>query len=392
MALQIHYGNAVSGNQRFSRPRLEKKLMHKLKHSAGIKMFGLRRIGKSTSRLYVCEQLKAQGIPFVYFDAQGLQSIEDMLAELFTTLNSVKSDIPNRVINFFAEKHPVRRAFEALISGSKTGERLTEALWQEAFKAIRVCAEESARADKSLVLVIDEFAFLLRNILRNNPKSGKKEVESLLAGMREWRDNGMKMFLTGSIGVSALARKYDFDADHLNDLQSENVPELTQAEAREFIQQATTNNCDYWQPDIIEAFLGQSGVYYPSFLVKGILETNIEQPDIESMPDFFAESIRPNLHNDFYQQFYKRFKLYAEINKNWQQKLLLPILKKILLAEQPVKQAEIEPAKGYTGVDLFNSLFMLEEDGFVSFIEDKDGHRMVKPASRLVQQWFRRIQ
>ena len=46
MALVPFYGNAVSGNQRFDRPALQNKLLRTLASSGGVKMFGLRRIGK----------------------------------------------------------------------------------------------------------------------------------------------------------------------------------------------------------------------------------------------------------------------------------------------------------------------------------------------------------
>ena len=315
MSMEIHYGNAVTGNQRFARPKLERKLMGVLEQSAGIKMFGLRRIGKSTARLFVCEELEKQGTHYTYVDAQGLHSIEDLLAELFVELQKIQSEIPAKILNLFTDKHPVRRVLDSLIKGSKMGERLSESLWQETLNGIKTAMQQS---DNHIVLVIDEFSLLLGNILRNNTESGLKEVSSLLSSMREWRDAGMKMFLTGSIGVSALARKYQFDVDHLNDLQVVNVPELDDVEARSFVEQATTKNRDYWNDDIITEFLNQAVVLYPSFLVKGIMSVDIEQPDVVDMASYFAEEVRPQLNEDFYNQLFKRFQLYQKIDKQWQ--------------------------------------------------------------------------
>jgi len=46
----------VRGAQRFPRPDLENRLMTKLQQGGGVRMFGLRRIGKSTMREYAIEQ------------------------------------------------------------------------------------------------------------------------------------------------------------------------------------------------------------------------------------------------------------------------------------------------------------------------------------------------
>ncbi|MCU0755611.1 MAG: hypothetical protein MUE46_10900 [Xanthomonadales bacterium] len=61
MGLELHYGGAVSGEQKFARPALEARFLDLFRGGAGIKMFGLRRIGKSTLRLHLCRVL---GLPY----------------------------------------------------------------------------------------------------------------------------------------------------------------------------------------------------------------------------------------------------------------------------------------------------------------------------------------
>ena len=102
MVLVPFYGNAVSGNQRFDRPALQNKLLRTLASSGGVKMFGLRRIGKSTLRLYVIEQMKAASKPVAFVDAQGLKSIQDLLGELLGALPK-ESDLKGRVLGFIAK-------------------------------------------------------------------------------------------------------------------------------------------------------------------------------------------------------------------------------------------------------------------------------------------------
>ena len=102
MALVPFYGNAVAGDQRFDRPALQNKLLRTLASSGGVKMFGLRRIGKSTLRLYVIEQMQAANKPVVFIDAQGLKSLQELLGALFGALPR-DSNMKSRVLGFIAK-------------------------------------------------------------------------------------------------------------------------------------------------------------------------------------------------------------------------------------------------------------------------------------------------
>lgn len=388
MTLVLHYGNAVAGDQRFDRPALQNKLLRTLASSGGVKMFGLRRIGKSTLRRYVIEKMQLAGKPVAFFDAQGLHSIQDLLGALLGALPR-ESDLKGRVLGFIAKDSPIRKVLEALASGTKTGEALVSAYWREAYNGIR----DTLRATSPpLLLVIDEFSFLLKNILERNPKEGRDEVDQLLAAMREWRDAGMKMLLTGSIGVTALSRRYGLGREHLNDLLPFDVPELTEDEAREFIRQATAEPSQgRWTDEHAGEFLKQSGVLYPSFLVKGLLEISVESPPPpDAFAKIFANNVRPVLHEDFYNQFNKRFKFYGEIDKDGQKKLVVPVLKRIMDAADGTRLDDLELAEGYSRIDLAEFLDMLVEDGFIHFTEGADANRTWVPASRLARLWWKR--
>lgn len=388
MTLSLHYGNAVSGAQRFERPELQAKLLKTLDRSGGVKMFGLRRIGKSTLRRFVIETLETQKRPVVFLDAQGLLAIQDLLAELFSLLRS-ETKMTGQILGLISKESPIRGFIEAVAGGTKTGERLVSAYWKEAYNGIRDALHKS---ETRPILIIDEFSLLLSNVLERDPEKGKEEVNQLLAAMREWREAGMKMLLTGSIGVTALSRKYDLNRDHLNDLLPFNVPELTEAEAREFIYQATAIPSDgKWTENHTTEFIKQSGVLYPSFLVKGLLEMELESPPPpDQLATIFAENVRPVLHEDFYNQFNKRFKFYGDIDKNSQAQLIVPALRKIMESEAAIEVDGIVLTDPHTRIDLAAALDMLVEDGFIHFSEDAEGTRVWLPASRLARLWWKR--
>ncbi len=386
--LNIIYGNAVSGNQRFNRDALQQKLMRTLQDSVGIKMFGLRRIGKSTMRLYAVEQLQEQNRTVIFVDAQGLHSLEDLIGAIYTALPE-QNDLRGFILKNLSKDSPVKNFLEALMRGSNSGENVITAYSREMYNAIRNGLRE---IDDKPVLVIDEFSLLLQNMLNQSDENNAPKIDQLLAAMREWREAGMKMLLTGSIGVTALSRKHGLSTDHLNDLLPFDVPELSEQEAREFIRQATAQSShNRWTDCHTSEFIKQSGVLYPSFLVKGLLEIDRQNPpDPAEFANIFATNVRPILHNDFYNQFNKRFKLYAEIDQAIQQRLITPALSAIMQAESATDLVECKLADEFNQIDLFNALDMLVEDGFVHFIEDENGLREWKPASRLARLWWNR--
>lgn len=388
MALKIHYGNAVSGDQRFARPSLEAKLMRTLENSGGIKMFGLRRIGKSTLRRFAIEQLEKQGKAVAFIDAQGLHTVADLLAELFTALPKEESGLTTRILALIAKDSPIRGLLDGLAKGTKHGENMAAAYWREAYNAIRNVLEQMKAPP---ILIIDEFSLLIQNMLEREPNSGVDNVNQLLASMREWRDKGMKMLLTGSIGITALARRYQLNRDHLNDLLAFDVPELTETEARDFIEQAASTVGGAWTSAHTDEFIRQSGVLYPSFLVKGLLEIGLAAPPpCTAMADIFARQVRPVLHEDFYNQFNKRFKFYQQIDPDCRVAIIVPSLKWVMESTTAMPLDDLALPSPYTRIDLAEFLDMLVEDGFLSFMEDEQGERTWLPASRLVRLWWKR--
>ena len=384
MSLQLNYGNAVTGDQRFERPELQNRLMRTLDHSAGVKMFGLRRIGKSTLRLYATEQLEKQGRPVTAIDGQGLQSLSDFLARLFTAMPQGQGFM-HRALSL-ATKGPAQAALEAVARGTGHEDALLSAYWQMVSAAIRKALEsETSRP----ILIVDEFTYLIGNLLKR--PNGAEDVDKLLAAMREWRAEGMTMLLTGSIGLTALARTHGVTVEHLNDLQPFTVPELTAEEARDFVRQATQPAGKRWTEAHTEAFFAESDVLYPCFLVRSLLQLGSDNPpEPAAFPHIFEEYVRSDLHEDFYGQFNRRFMAYKKLPSDEQAKLILPALKAIMEAEGPVPQETLQSEPPFTRVDLAVALGMLHEDGFIQPRERAGGVRLWKPGSSLASGWWRR--
>jgi len=380
--LELYYGNAVRGRQRFSRPDVESRLMSRLAQGGGVRMFGLRRIGKSTLRNFAIEQLEAEGRSVAYIDGQGLHSLGDLLSRLFQSMPSKKS-FSQRVAGALAAG-PIRVAVEAIATGAEFDHAAIPAYWQLLSEAIRKSLKED---DAKSVLVIDEFTYIVSNMVNRGQAA---DVDRLLASMREWRDGGMTMLLTGSIGLTSLARRHGINLEHVNDLQPFDVPEMSEEQARAFIADATAGPPQgRWTQAHTDELIRQVGAFYPCFLVRGLLEVGPKTPpDPEKFEVIFEEHVRPDVHGEFLRQFDRRFDEYRELPDGERETIILPALMAILDSKAPCPHDEIPCPAPFTQVRLGVVLDMLVEDGFVRFTQKIDGTRFWKPASSLAKIWW----
>lgn len=385
-SLDLHYGGAVQGSQKFDRPELEDRFVTLFYGGAGIKMFGLRRIGKSTLRLHLQKEIENSGGQVAFIDGQGLHSLAAFLKALSgaTRPKDGKGEgLWRRALGALADG-PANDVLAAIDTGQRFEDAALSAYWQTVSTAIKTALAEGDRP----TVIIDEFSYLIQNMVTGKHAG---DVDQLLGSMREWREAGMKMLLTGSIGITQLARRTGINLEHLNDLQPFAIPELNQDEARSFIERATALSEGRWTPDHTKAFLLECGVLYPCFLVKGLQEIGTRKPaPADSFADIFSQRVRPNLHAGFYEQFNKRFGLYRDLPRNEQEALILPALQAIMQSKDPIEQSALTSPDPFTRIDLDVALGMLVEDGFVHFTEDREGDRFWKPGSQLARIWWKR--
>ncbi len=274
IVLDLHLGGPVTGTHRFSRPGLERRLMRDLEHSAGVTMFGLRRIGKSSLKLYVMEKLKQARRPYLLVDAQGAQTLGDFLRRLWRA-GSGESGLLGRAASSL-ESERSRAVLAAVVEGQDYEPDLLSAEWPAIAQAVALVL--GRRGPKPL-LIVEEFPSLIESMVKEGSPESVRDLDRLLIAMREWRGEGMTMLLIGSSGLSGMVRSCGIDLNHLNDLKRFVIPELTRTEAQSMIREATEEKANgRWTGAHTEALLQEVGVYYPYFLVAGLIEVDVEVP------------------------------------------------------------------------------------------------------------------
>jgi hypothetical protein len=214
-------------------------------------------------------------------------------------------------------------------------------------------------------------------------------VESLLAGLRSWRqDDGLVMVLAGSLGMGWLMRQHQLPSVLFNNLNSVAVPPLQKADAQALIDALLLDEpADWWKRKTTTALLQEleRHALYPIFVQTAfgkIKDARAATP--EAIARVFREKIEPDLVSNFYKQFNDRLKRYDDAAR-----IAAHTLFDALLAESATSLS-LDQACGQMPSDADADgdacLDMLQEDGFISI----DYHsQAIRPTSPLVSAWWR---
>jgi hypothetical protein len=221
-------------------------------------------------------------------------------------------------------------------------------------------------------------------------QSGYKPFDAgqFLAMLRSWRINcGVRMLLTGSIGLAQLARMDGVAvADHIGDLFPETLPPLSRPEAIAMVEALVRGEvAKDWTPELSEAIVDASAELWPIFLQYGfnaLLQAGERDP--AKVRAIVEKEVRQKLDENFYTQFSTRLARYET-----DEKPARAILKAIVAADpEPVAFAAIDDAlaKLNAGERRDDLLEALREDDFISFDTES---QTLRAASKLVPLWVR---
>ncbi|MCB1771700.1 MAG: hypothetical protein KDJ31_18680, partial [Candidatus Competibacteraceae bacterium] len=145
--------------------------------------------------------------------------------------------------------------------------------------------------------------------------------------------------------------------------------------------------------DHTAALLEETVTFYPAMLQKGFEQASLGKraARIERFPDLFAEKVRPDFDDTYYQQFDKRLKLYRNLPAPLPG-LLENVLLAVMKAGSPMMRDALYEALIQSGevsdADLGDALNILREDGFLAVRAQRDGSQQWRVASDLMRAWW----
>lgn len=388
------FGGPAIGPQRFPRPDIEARVMTLFRNGSGCQCFGLRRIGKSTLMAHCADALRDDGYHVVDLNAEGMASE----AELLTTIlrDTPRQTLPQRIVGSLIQSTALPQALRAGLD-QWIDEPTAVSVYLNAISDVMV--DGLREAGDTLAVMIDELPFLCRRLLEtDDPADGRQRVDRLFSAMRRWRGAGMKMMLTGSIGMTSLARQHRMAlADSLNDLAPVTVPPFRDPEDRD---QAATMVAALargagvadWSPAHTDGLLRETTAWYPGVLQSAFLTLTAggRAVDPAVMPDLFATAIRPDSLTMFFTQFDRRLSAYRRM-ADPTPAMIDPILDAVVTARPDLlpRAALVAALPPDQTTDAAEVLTMLSEDGFLSLAIDRDGGRHYGVSSPLMLAWYR---
>jgi len=390
--MRVRKGNPVSGDDFWPRTDVVDELYHAIAIERGSRrMFGLRRIGKTSVLLELERRLrKDSGLVVIRIDVQGVKRFRDFLSKLFEQIPN--EDKLRETRQRFAANHFVRALLPALVARIAgpaaqpqspltgfTNEFEHNSAWEGDIEA-------ALRDTGGVALIIDELPFMLREMTRHGYKPG--DVEAFLATLRSWRMNcGVRMLLTGSLGLAQLQRKEKVQvADHVGDLFPVQLPPLGDDDAAEMVDAlAEGEKVAGWTRDLSRAVVTASAETWPIFLQYGfdaVAKANVRDP--AAVKATIDGRVRQPLDETFYAQFATRLSRYDEDEKP--ARVLLRLV--AASAPEPTAFDAIDVALEKAGaIDRRDDLLeALQEDDLIVFDTES---ATVRPASKLVPIWVR---
>lgn len=174
------------------------ELIQLLEAGRSINMLAPRRIGKTWLMKRVAQDLQSMGWTAIYLDVQGMRSEQELLRGLCRVIERTQG-LPARL------KQHAQQRFEQLLGGRH------EHNWEQAATTVDprafldVLIEAMAKQGDKTVIMIDEIAlFVLERV-----RADLTEARSLVYFLRSLQQAHPKVrwFLTGSIGLQAVARE-----------------------------------------------------------------------------------------------------------------------------------------------------------------------------------------
>ncbi|MDZ7621520.1 MAG: hypothetical protein U5O69_03560 [Candidatus Competibacteraceae bacterium] len=224
--MKANPGGIVSPSDVIGRDRLITQLWAILEQQ-GLVLVAERRMGK-TAIIRKMEAEPAEGWRAIYMDVEGVSRAAEFIERLALAIRTHLS-ASNKATQWFRDFWSAAGGFE-VASILKLPEA-KQPHWKTVLE--RLIGELARNADQRIVLVWDEFPWMLQKIARAEGAAVVVDLLDVLRGLRQTHANPRLVF-TGSIGlhhVVAGLQDQDYVHSPLNDLRTIEIPPLAPPDA-----------------------------------------------------------------------------------------------------------------------------------------------------------------
>lgn len=222
-------GSTAEGNKYFRRTEIEEKLWREISKGNNILFSAPRRVGKSSIMKYMAKNPNC-GYSCIYENISSDASIKDFYRRILVL---VLRKIKGSKKSFEKLKNWIGTIGIEEIKASGVKFKSKDIDYK---KRLLELLPKLKHAEINIVLFLDEFPDVIKNISNNQ---GAKAAKDILQTLRSLRHNDdfkghFTLVLAGSIGLDHIVKNIDRIAV-INDLKEQNLPALNPTEAKEFI-------------------------------------------------------------------------------------------------------------------------------------------------------------
>jgi hypothetical protein len=224
--MKANPGGVVSPSDVIGRDRLIAQLWAILKQQ-GLVLVAERRMGK-TAIIRKMEAEPIAGWRAIYMDVEGVSRATEFIERLALTIRTHLS-ASNKATQWFRDRWSAVGGVE--VAGILKLPEARQTPWKTVLE--RLLGELAHNADQQLVLIWDEFPWMLRKIASAESAAVVVDLLDVLRGLRQTQANPRLVF-TGSIGlhhVVAGLQEQDYVHSPLNDMRAIEIPPLAPPDA-----------------------------------------------------------------------------------------------------------------------------------------------------------------
>lgn len=309
-------GPPVYGPNFMFRDRHLKKGTRLLKNSSSFLLLGIRRTGKSSFLKQVAHLIKTKGpreAICIEVECSQYQSLLELYKAIyiempkgmqvkFTKLLSDSKQFPKRILDFFTD------GIESIgIGDAAIDFKDKDMSYTRPFE--KLITEYFAKTN-NVYLFLDELPFFFENLKEN--KNGVREIANALTNLRNWRDAGVSMGITGSLNLHQQMDHLGISRKLLAGLNTMELDPFTRTESEDLIAALVkSENYEGWNSEITKTILDLLPDYIPYFLQYSFNELVIQEcSTTKCVEEVFHNEIMNGLFRDFIYQFDERLNFF----------------------------------------------------------------------------------
>ena len=365
-------GQVATGEKFFNRKNDIRKLWEKIRSGSNVLISAPRRTGK-TSILYYLKDNPEEGYSILYLDTESVDSCNEFFRKIYNHLLTESEE--SLKIKLVEMAKTLVKKIDEVGKTIKLGDKELDY-----YEELVLLMKKLDLKDQKIIIIIDEFAQTLQNILKDDEKKAVSFLEKNRT-LRQSSDinKNIQFIYAGSIGLENVASSID-GSKYINDINSHTLRPLNREEAKELIKfildgEPLINDKTI---DYILNKLHEFVPYYIQIIIQEIHETGFSGTDSE-IDTIFEEIVKKRI---YFEHWHARLKSYKSNEYKFAKTVLNIASEKEFVNSEVIYDKAVEFELNSDHKAIINALIY---DGYINNDENPSKYKFNSP---LLKMWW----